>query len=132
MSGDYLPRRLEQTITSGSSADVSLQAKKQKEKDTKCLRELRGALPSVVYNYFCGCETIKEIWDTLIDKYHGIEKTIKFYVKQCLLELGEFKQKENETIKLYYDRLNELIFKCNRYGVIVRLLSTILLYRWDC
>ena len=38
-------------------------------------------------------------------------------MKQCLLELGEFKQKESETIELYYNRLNELIFKCNRCGV---------------
>lgn len=38
-------------------------------------------------------------------------------MKPCMLELVEFKQNENETIKLYYNRLNELIFKCNRYGV---------------
>ena len=34
-----------------------------------------------------------------------------------MLELGEFKQKKGETIEQYYDRLNELIFKCNRSGV---------------
>ena len=38
-------------------------------------------------------------------------------INQCLLELGEFRQKEGENIELYYDRLNELIFKCSRYGV---------------
>ena len=30
----------------------------------------------------------------------------------------DFKQKLNETIEEYYDRLNELIFKCNRYRVV--------------
>ncbi|CAI9279824.1 unnamed protein product [Lactuca saligna] len=51
-SGDYHPWRLEQTGTAGSSDDVSLQAYKQKENDKKCLYELFGALPPVVYNYF--------------------------------------------------------------------------------
>ena len=36
---------------------------------------------------------------------------------QCISELVDFKQKENETIEAYYYRLNELIFKCNIYGV---------------
>ena len=51
------------------------------------------------------------------EKYHGSEKTKKSSVKQCLFELGEFKQEDNTTIELYYDRLKELIFRCTRYGV---------------
>ena len=35
-----------------------------------------------------------------------------------MFELREFKQTVGETIESYYDRLNELIFKCNQYGVI--------------
>lgn len=38
-------------------------------------------------------------------------------MKQFFLELGEIKQMENESIELYYDQLNELIFKCSQYGV---------------
>ena len=53
----------------------------------------------------------------LEDKYQGKEKTKMSSIKQCLLELGEFKQKDNESIESYYDQLNELLFKCSRYGV---------------
>ena len=60
---------------------------------------------------------MKEIWDKLKEKYQGSEKTKKCSVKQFLLELGEFKQKDNETIELYYDLLNKLIFNCTLYGV---------------
>ena len=35
------------------------------------------------------------------------------------MELKEFKQKENETIEVYYDRLNELIYRCNCYGITI-------------
>ena len=69
------------------------------------------------YNYLRSCKTTKEIWDMLKEKYQGSEKTKKSSVKQCMLELGEFKQKDNKSIALYYDRLKDLIFKCTRYGV---------------
>ena len=38
-------------------------------------------------------------------------------MKQCLVELKDFRQKENESIEVYYDRLNELIYRCNRYSI---------------
>ena len=71
------------------------------------MRELRGALPPMVHNCVCGCKTTKEIWDTLKKKYKGSEKTRRSSMKQFPLELGEFKQKDNETIELYYGRLNQ-------------------------
>ena len=51
------------------------------------------------------------------EKSRGSEKTKISLVKQCLMELREFKLKEGKSIELYYDRLNELIYKCNRYGI---------------
>ena len=51
------------------------------------------------------------------EKYQGSEKTKINSVKQCLVELKEFRQKDAETIENYYDRLNELIYRCNRYGI---------------
>lgn len=65
-----------------------------------------------------GCYTTKQILDTLKEKNQGNERTKKIYVTQCLSELSDFKQKENETIKAYYVRLNELIFRCSGYGVV--------------
>lgn len=35
-----------------------------------------------------------------------------------MLELANFKQKEIETIKFYYDLLYELIYKCSKYNVV--------------
>ncbi|XP_023771670.1 uncharacterized protein LOC111920326 [Lactuca sativa] len=83
----------------------------------RCMRELRGVMPPLVYNYILGCKTSKEIWNILKEKYQGSEKTKINSVKQCLVELKEFRQKETETIEVYYDRLNELIYRCNRYGI---------------
>ena len=86
--------------------------------DKISLRELRGALPPVVYNYIQSCITTKEILDKLKEKYHSYERKKKGFVTKCLSELAKFKQKENENIEAYYDRMNDLIFKCNQYGVV--------------
>ncbi|CAI9269200.1 unnamed protein product [Lactuca saligna] len=64
---------------SATSEDMISRGSKMQENDKKCRRELRGALPPVVYNYVRGCETAKQIWDTLKEKYHGNEKTIVDY-----------------------------------------------------
>lgn len=92
-------------------------ANKQKTNDKKCLRELRGALLPVVYNYVHGCETAQEIWDALKESYQGNERKNKSSVTKCLSELVDFNQKENENIVAYYDMMNDLIFKCIQHGV---------------
>ena len=45
------------SLTSG----MAPQKDKCEANDNKCLHELRGALPPVVYNFVCGCKTAKEI-----------------------------------------------------------------------
>ena len=90
-SGNFRPLMLAGIENAGSSADVATQTEKYKSNDKCCMPELRGALPHVVYNYVRGYKMAKEIWDTLKDKYQGSEKMKKSSVKQCLLELGEFK-----------------------------------------
>ena len=81
------------------------------------MRALRGALPPVVYNYVMSCKSAKEIQTTLKENFQGSEKTKINSMKHCLIELKEFKQKDGESIEGYYDRLNELIYKCNRYRI---------------
>ena len=88
-----------------------------KKNEKRCLRELRGALPPVVYNNVRGLKSANEIWNTLKQKYQGSKKTKINSVKQCLVELKEFRQKKSESIQVYYDRFNELIYRCNRYGI---------------
>ena len=91
-------------VTLGTVAmneDMTTQGNKMKANYKKYVHELHGALPQVVYNYIHRCSTAKQIWDTLKENYQGNEKTKKSSIKQCLLELREFKQKENESIQLY-------------------------------
>ena len=45
------------------------------------MRELRGALPPVVYNYVRSCTIAKEVWNNLKDKFQGSEKRKINYVK---------------------------------------------------
>ena len=62
------------------------------------MRELRYALPPVVYNYVRICKSMKEIQNTLKEKLQGSEKTKINSMKHCWVELKEFKQKEGESI----------------------------------
>lgn len=47
--------------TTGTAADMVARANTKKACDGKSLREMRGALPLVVYNYVRGCTSAKEI-----------------------------------------------------------------------
>ena len=59
---------LQHVGTAASNPGVAQQAEKQKKNEKRCMCELRGALPPVVYNYVCSCKTSMEIWDMLIEK----------------------------------------------------------------
>jgi len=112
------PAQVQPIGMSSSSSEVDNQTDRLKRLEKKCMRELRGALPPVVYNYVRTCTTAKEIWNNLKDKFQGSEKTKITSVKQCLVELKDFRQKDNESIEAYYDRFNELIYRCNHYSII--------------
>ncbi|XP_023745018.1 uncharacterized protein LOC111893181 [Lactuca sativa] len=112
-----LPKNIQPIGSSSCTTSVENQSDRMKKLEKRCIRELHGALPLVVYNYVKSCTTAKEIWNNLKEKFQGSEKTKINSVKQCLIELKDFKQKYGETIESYYDRLNELIYKCNRYGI---------------
>lgn len=57
---------------------------KQKANDKRCIRELRGALTPVVYNYIRGCKTAHEIWSTFKEKFQGNEQMKKISRKMKL------------------------------------------------
>ncbi|XP_052625667.1 uncharacterized protein LOC111890076 [Lactuca sativa] len=118
INGPVLPPANVQTLgASGTSDQVSNQADHMKKNEKRCMRAQRGALPPVVYNYIRGCKIAKDIWIMLKEKYQGSEKTKINSIKQCLIELKEFRQKNAETIENYYDCLNELVYRCTRYGI---------------
>ncbi|XP_023768575.1 uncharacterized protein LOC111917153 [Lactuca sativa] len=118
ISGNNNPPSNVQPIGSSfGNSEVENQTDRLKKLEKMCVRELRGALPPVVYNYVRGCTTAKEIWNNLKEKFQGTEKTKVNSVKQCLVELKDFRKKDSETIKVYYDRLNEMFYRCNRYGI---------------
>ena len=84
--GDVYPPVMVQSIgTSSNNTNVVEQDKKFLKNEKKCMSELRGALPLVVYNYVHNYKNSKEIWDTLKENYQGSEKTKITSVKQCLL-----------------------------------------------
>nr|KAJ0207989.1 hypothetical protein LSAT_V11C500266000 [Lactuca sativa] len=116
------PANVQSIGSFATSTEVAEQQNRLKKNEKRCMRELRSALPPVVYNYIRSCKTA-EIWITLKEKYQGSEKTKINSVKQCLVELKEFRQKDTETLENYYDRLNELVFRCNRYGIMRSLME---------
>ena len=111
VTNDFHPLPSVQGVgTSTTKPSVTEQTARLLKNEKRFTRELRRALPPVVYNYILSCKTSKEIWNTLKEKHQGSEKTKIISVKQCMLELREFKQK-GESIELFYDRMNELIYK---------------------
>lgn len=66
---------------------------------------------------FVDVQMQNKIWDNFNEKYLGNERTNKSSVDQCLLELGEFRQKEIDSIESYCHRVNGFIFNCTCYGV---------------
>ena len=70
IKGTVLPPQNVQNIgSSGTTSVVEEQQTRLEKHEKRCMRELRGALPPVVYNYIRGCKTAKDIWNTLKEKY---------------------------------------------------------------
>ena len=67
--GSCLAVLLREVGTASSNTNVGQQTEKHMKNKKRCLCELRGALPTLVYNYVHCCKTSKKIWDTLKDKY---------------------------------------------------------------
>ena len=55
------PANVQPIGPSAASAEVADQEKRLKNNEKRCMRELRGTLPPVVYNYIRSCKTAKEI-----------------------------------------------------------------------
>ena len=85
------PANVQPIGASTTTPEVLERQNRLKKNEKRCMRELRGALPPVVYNYIRSCKTAKEIWITLKEKYQGSEKTKINSVKQCIVELKEFR-----------------------------------------
>ena len=66
ISGNVNPPANVQLIGSSSaSSGVENQIDRLRKFEKRCMRELRGALPPVMYNYVRSCTTAKEIWNNL-------------------------------------------------------------------
>ncbi|KAL7618630.1 hypothetical protein Lser_V15G03678 [Lactuca serriola] len=111
------PSNVQPLGSSSGNSEVENQADRLKKLEKRCMRELRGTLPLVFYNYVRSYKTANEIWNNLKEKFQGSEKPKVNSVKQCLVELKDIRQKDGESIEVYYDHLNELIYRCNRYGI---------------
>ena len=61
IKGPFHPNMLVTLGTASTNKDMITQGNKMQANDKKCLRELHGALPLVVYNYVHGCSIVKQI-----------------------------------------------------------------------
>lgn len=64
-NGEFSQVMLVNIGIAATNEDIVNQGTKMNANDKKYLRELRGALPPVVFNYIRSCKTTKDIWDTL-------------------------------------------------------------------
>ena len=85
------PPNVQAIGSSSETSSVTDQVDRLKKLERRCMRELRGALPPVVYNYVRSCTTAKDVWNNLKEKFQISEKTKINSVKHGLIELNEFK-----------------------------------------
>lgn len=59
--GRYHEDHIQAVGTAATAKDMVAHANMQITNDKSCLRELRGALPPIVYNYIQGCTITQDI-----------------------------------------------------------------------
>ncbi|KAJ9542267.1 hypothetical protein OSB04_028773 [Centaurea solstitialis] len=84
----------------------------------KCKRLLIMALPSDIFMSLDHCDSSKELWSELLRQLEGGVASLKNNRTMCINEYHEFKAVEGESLRDTYSRLNILISKCKKSGVI--------------
>src|SRR5581483_3799340 len=84
----------------------------------KCKRLLIMALPNDIFMSLDHCETSKDLWSELVKQLEGGVASLKNNRILCINEYHEFKAKDGECLQDTYSRLNVLISKCKKSGVI--------------
>src|SRR5581483_11826780 len=84
----------------------------------KCKRLLIMALPNDIFMSLDHCDTSKELWSELLRQLEGGVASLKNNRTMRINEYHEFKGKEGESLRDTYSRMNVLISKCKKSGVI--------------
>ncbi|KAJ9538939.1 hypothetical protein OSB04_031672 [Centaurea solstitialis] len=84
----------------------------------KCKRLLIMALPNDIFMSLDHCDSSKELWSELLRQLEGGVASLKNNRTMCINEYHEFKAVEGESLRDTYSRLNVLISKCKKSGVI--------------
>ncbi|KAJ9561320.1 LOW QUALITY PROTEIN: hypothetical protein OSB04_006480 [Centaurea solstitialis] len=85
---------------------------------SKCKRLLIMAIPNDIFESLDNCENSMNLWKELQKQLEGGVKAQKNNRTVCINEYHEFRAKDGESLKDTYSRLNVLINKCRRSGVI--------------
>ncbi|KAJ9541984.1 hypothetical protein OSB04_028490 [Centaurea solstitialis] len=76
------------------------------------------ALPNDIFMSLDHCDSSKELWSELLRQLEGGVASLKNNRTMCINEYHEFKAVEGESLRDTYSRLNILISKCKKSGVI--------------
>ncbi|KAL7614205.1 hypothetical protein Lser_V15G05372 [Lactuca serriola] len=109
ISGNLNPPSNVQSVgASSASSGVENQNERMKKLEKRFMREMRGALPLVVYNYVRSCKTAKEIWNNLKEKFQGSDKTRSFDTSTLNNVYNQLKSHKNEVNEIVEDTKTSL------------------------
>jgi hypothetical protein len=77
--------------------------------NAKAMKTILSGLAEAKFVKFMHLESAKEIWDKLISSYEGNEKVKDAKLQTYILQFEQLKMNEDETIKKFFLRFEELV-----------------------
>nr|GEZ12805.1 putative zinc finger, CCHC-type [Tanacetum cinerariifolium] len=100
-------------LVEGTSSSKEIDVKK----DSSASAYLFQGLPKDLQMQIVGCETAREIWDSLKSRFLGTEDVQQAHSQQFKLEFERLVMKEDESIDLFAGKLMSIITKAATCGL---------------